>query len=192
MLDRLREKHSLQSEFLNLNSERNHNSISYQTDQNVRLFTQHAKLKNSDIKVNFNIQNIGQQDQHNRSMQMDFKLLVPQTPTMTDQQFRLPDLSQRSRRQRRMISNSSARKKLPNCFLQPIHSTERKDSSRAHNRRAASELYSEHSDLVNPSISKNELISLNEMKKNRQQKALELLRMREWNNTDRFTSIIRR
>jgi hypothetical protein len=54
---------------------------------------------------------------HNFSQQVSNRTIDSQTPTNKSECFKLPTLTTRNKKRRNMISNSSARKKIPTCFL---------------------------------------------------------------------------
>jgi hypothetical protein len=54
---------------------------------------------------------------HNFSQHASNRTIDSQTPSNKSECFKLPTLTTRNRKRRNMISNSSARKKIPTCFL---------------------------------------------------------------------------
>lgn len=54
---------------------------------------------------------------HNKSLNKSNLTIEPHTASIKSESFKLPTLSTRNKKRRDMISNSSARKKLPQCFL---------------------------------------------------------------------------
>lgn len=163
-----------------------HNSKNSQRGQN-ELLSQSSHRYNNSMLAGLDSSLHASRQAHNNSQQIDHRTLEPDTPTVSSDHFKLPDLSRRSKRRKEMISKSSARKKLPGCFLlgEP-----RKVRSKNRNGKtiqvSSRDVYSEQ---VSPRYP-NESGADTRQENTKMKLFFNAISKQDWNNTARFAPII--
>lgn len=95
----------------------NTNNLKANVKEDFEFFHQERRNHNYSV-INSPTYDIEEIDhKHNRSLHASNLTIEPHTASIKSESFKLPSLSTRNKKRRDMISNSSARKKLPQCFL---------------------------------------------------------------------------
>lgn len=151
------------------------------------LLSQSSHRRNNSMIADLETSLYASRQAHNNSQQIDHRTLEPDTPTVSSDQFKLPDLSRRSKRRKEMISKSSARKKLPGCFLlgEP-----RKARSKNRNGKTIQVLTRDvYSEQVSPRYPNEPEVDARQ-ENTKMQLFFNAISKHDWNNTARFAPII--